>query len=80
MKSESGKLIMVFWCIFVFMVTSCEHSVANMSIMGVGLLNPGTASVSVGAYCLNLLLVTIGNIIGGAIFVALPYYIIAKEK
>ena len=51
-----------------------------MSIMGVGLLNPGTASVSVGAYCLNLLLVTIGNIIGGAIFVALPYYIIAKEK
>lgn len=80
MKSESGKLIMVFWCIFVFMVTSCEHSVANMSIMGVGLLNPGTASVSVGGYCLNLLLVTIGNIIGGAVFVALPYYIIAKEK
>ena len=78
--NDSAKLIMVFWCIFVFMICSCEHSVANMSIMGVGLLNPGTTSVSVGGYFLNLLIVTIGNLIGGAVFVAVPYYLIAKKK
>ena len=80
LKNEAAKLIMVFWCIFVFMICSCEHRVANMSIMGVGLLNPGTTSVSVGGYFLNLLIVTIGNLIGGAVFVAVPYYLIAKKK
>ena len=80
LKNEVAKLIMVFWCIMVFMICSCEHSIANMSIMGVGLLNPGSAAVSVGGYVLNLVVVTIGNIIGGAVFVALPYYLISKKK
>lgn len=80
LKNEVAKLIMVFWCIFVFMVTSCEHSVANMSIMGVGLLNPGDAAVSIGGYFLNLLVVTLGNMVGAILFVAVPYYVISKEK
>lgn len=80
MKSESGKLIMVFWCIFVFMMTSCEHSVANMSILAIGLLNKGTAAVSMGGYFYNISIVTIGNMIGGIVGVALPYYLIAKEN
>lgn len=80
LKNEAAKLIMVFWCIFVFMVTSCEHSVANMSIMGVGLLNAGEAAVSIGGYFLNLLIVTLGNMVGGVLFVAVPYYMISKEK
>ena len=41
MKSEAGKLIMIFWCIFVFMVCGFEHSIANMSILGVGVANGG---------------------------------------
>lgn len=77
MKSESGKLIMVFWCILVFMICGFEHSIANMSIEGVALMNGG---ITVGQYIYSLALATVGNIIGGAVFVAVPYHLIAKEK
>lgn len=77
LKSESGKLIMVFWCILVFMVCGFEHSIANMTIMAVGMMN---SAVSIGGYCYNLFFVTLGNMVGGIVFVALPYYMIAKNK
>lgn len=77
MKSESGKLIMIFWCIFVFMVSGFEHSIANMSVIGVAAVN---GLVGIGEYCYNILLATIGNMIGAIVFVALPYHIISKEK
>lgn len=77
MKTESGKLIMVFWCILVFMVCGFEHSVADMSIVGVALANGG---VSVAQYIYIVLVATLGNLVGGVCFVALPYHIISKEK
>lgn len=77
LTTESGKLIMIFWCIFVFMVCGFEHSVANMSIEGVALFN---GDISLSSYAYSVGLASIGNIIGGAVFVALPYHIISKEK
>lgn len=80
MKTESGKLIMIFWCIYVFVVCGFEHSVANMTIMASGLLDPnGVAGLSIGGYVFNLVIVTIGNMIGGILFVAWPYYMIQKK-
>ena len=32
LKSESGKLIMIFWCLFAFITAGFEHSIANMTI------------------------------------------------
>ena len=81
MKTESGKLIMIFWCIYIFMACGFEHSIANMSVMAVGLLNgAGVEGVSIAGYFHNLLWVTLGNVAGGALLVAFPYYIIQKEK
>lgn len=77
MKSESGKLIMIFWCVFMFMVCGFEHSIANMSIEGVALFN---GDINAGSYFYSILLATLGNVIGGAFFLALPYHIISKEK
>ena len=77
MKSESGKLIMIFWCIFVFMVCGFEHSIANMSSIGVSLI---TGKVGIGAYFYNVIIVTLGNMVGGVLGVALPYHLISKEK
>lgn len=77
MKTESGKLIMIFWCIFVFMVCGFEHSIANMSIVGVAVAN---GSVSVGQYFYSILMATVGNMVGGVCFVALPYHLISKDK
>ena len=77
--SDAGKLIMIFWCLFAFITTGFEHSIANMTLMTVALLNPAEQAVSVGGYFYNLLFVTLGNIIGGAVFVAVPYYVASRK-
>lgn len=79
MKSESGKLIMVVWCILIFMLCGFEHSVANMSIIGETLLHGKAAGVTVLLYLKSLLFVSVGNMVGGVCFVALPYAVIARE-
>lgn len=78
MKSESGKLIMVVWCILIFMCCGFEHSVANMSILPIALLS-GAEGVTVGGMVYNLVLVSLGNFIGGFAGVALPYWFISKQ-
>lgn len=80
MKSESGKLIMIFWCLFAFITTGYEHSIANMTLLTVGLLKPMGAAVSLGGYFYNLSIVTLGNIVGAILFLTIPYYTISKEK
>lgn len=79
-KSESGKLIMVFWCLFAFITSGFEHSVANMTLLTVSLFAPFDATISMSGYFYNIFVVTLGNMVGGILFVALPYYMISKQK
>ena len=79
-KSESGKLIMVFWCLYCFITCGFEHSVANMTLLTVGLLAPGTAAVSLGGYFYNIIVVSLGNMAGAILFLALPYCLISRQK
>ena len=37
-------------------------------------------AVTIGGWVYNLGIVTLGNMVGGIIFVALPYYIVAIKK
>ncbi|WP_238907398.1 formate/nitrite transporter family protein [Clostridium sp. YIM B02506] len=79
MKEETGKLIMIFWCLFAFITTGFEHSVANMTLLSIGLFIPHTTAVSLSGFIYNLSFVTLGNMIGGALVLAIPYYLISKE-
>lgn len=78
-KTESGKLIMIFWCLLAFITTGFEHSVANMTLLSFALMNPMGTSVTIAGWFYNLGLVTLGNMIGGIIFVGLPYFIGQKD-
>ncbi len=80
LKSEGAKIAMNFCCVATFVTCGFEHSVANMTFLTIGLMNPMEATVSIGGFFYNLLIVTAGNMVGGILFVALPYYLIAKEK
>lgn len=80
MKEEVGKLIMIFWCLFVFITAGFEHSVANMTLMSIGLFVPHGNAITLGGFIYNLGFVSLGNIIGGALLLAVPYYLISKEK
>ena len=78
-SSDAGKLIMIFWCLFAFITTGFEHSIANMTLFTVALLEPSGQAVSLGGACFNLILVTLGNIVGGALMVAVPYWIAGRK-
>ncbi len=80
LKSESGKFIMVFWCILAFVITGFEHSIANMTMLTAGLFGPANPAVTLGGYFYNILVVSLGNMIGGILFVAVPYYIMSRNN
>lgn len=79
-RSESAKLIMIFWCLFAFITSGFEHSIANMTLLTIGLLEPAGQAVSIGGYFYNLAVVTVGNMIGGIVFVALPYFAASRRS
>lgn len=74
MKSESGKLIMIFWCLFAFITPGFEHSIANMTIFAMSLFQPHPDSISIAGMISNLIPVTLGNIIGGAVMLGGSYF------
>lgn len=84
-ESVGGKIAAMFFPVMLFVLCGFEHSVANMFYVPAGMfmaefngvVGPSLAGFLVG----NLLPVTIGNIIGGAIFVGGGYYLaLAKRK
>jgi nitrite transporter NirC len=72
-KSDTAKCIIIFWCLFAFIASGFEHSVANMTLFSVALLGAHPDTVTLGGMFYNLLWVTLGNVISGALFVAGGY-------
>jgi len=81
-----GKIFAIFFPIMAFVAIGFEHSVANMYFIPTGILLMNGAGISnvpgvdpnmlgwVNFLWRNLLPVTIGNIIGGAVFVGMSYW------
>lgn len=80
MKSEAAKLIMIFWCLFAFISSGFEHCVANMTLLSLGLLLPHNAEISLAGFGYNLTWVTLGNVVGGAVFVGMAYWFASLNK
>ncbi len=77
--NESAKLILIFWCLFAFIGSGFEHSVANMTLIGTTLFLPGSSfSDALRGLGANLIPVTLGNIVGGAVFIGAAYWYIAS--
>lgn len=77
MKSETGKLIIMFWCIFAFVIAGFEHSIANMGIFSITYFASG--DVSLPLVFRNLFWVTLGNMVGGGVLLALPLKFMSME-
>jgi formate/nitrite transporter len=92
-KDIAGKLLAVFFPVWLFVASGFEHSIANMYYIPAGILakrNPvwvaeafrlGVAQESLDALNIgsfltkNLIPVTLGNIVGGALFVGVSYWL-----
>jgi nitrite transporter NirC len=71
-KSDGAKLTLIFWCLLAFIGSGFEHVVANMTVFSLGLFDdvPGA---TFGAFAVNLLLVGLGNLVGGGLIVGAGY-------
>ena len=78
LKSETGKFLMIVMCISAFVFSGFEHCIANMGIFVISLnLVDG---VSVGLMLKSMLIVTIGNMVGGALLLAWPLRKMSADK
>ena len=75
-RSVADKILAIIFPISAFVACGFEHSVANMYFLPVGMLltAAGDAPIAVGGAVGNLVFVTIGNILGGTVLVALVYW------
>jgi formate transporter len=75
-RSVADKILAILFPISAFVACGFEHSVANMYFLPIGIaLAAGSATpLSIMAALSQLALVTIGNILGGTLLVALVYW------
>jgi nitrite transporter NirC len=79
LASESARMIAIAWCLFAFVASGYEHSIANMTVFGVALLSNHPEGVTWAGAAWNLIWVTAGNTVAGALFMALMPWTAARE-
>ena len=86
-RSVTDKVLAVVFPISAFVAAGFEHSVANMYFISLGIFLRDTVSASVdvstldwGGFVTNLVPVTLGNIVGGSVMVALVYHTIYHRE
>ncbi len=84
-KTVTDKIIAIIFPITGFVAAGFEHSVANMYfypvtllIQNFSVLEAGPNLITILDFMKNLLLVIIGNLIGGSVFVGLVYHLIYR--
>lgn len=78
-RSVTDKVLAVVFPIAAFVGLGFEHSVANMYVIPVAML-ADLVPDNISAFAMNLAVVTLGNIIGGAVLVALVYWLIYRRS
>ena len=76
-KSDTAKLIVLFWVLLAFIASGFEHSVANMTIFALAVMH---SDATWGDLTHNLLYTVPGNVVGGAVVVAAGYLLSATPK
>lgn len=79
-KEDIAKLVLIWWMLFAFIASGYEHSVANMTVLGLALALPHPETVTIEGWFQNMIPVTLGNIVGGVVFLACAYWLISPVK
>lgn len=77
--SVAGKILAIFWPITTFVALGFEHSVANMFLIPHGMLLGADVTLAQ-MMTNNIIPVTIGNVIGAAVFVAGVHWLAYGKK
>jgi formate transporter len=75
----ASKVLAIVFPISAFVALGFEHSVANMYLIPIAWL-AGTETITWAGFVGNLVPVTLGNIVGGGVFVAAVYWLIYLRR
>jgi formate/nitrite transporter FocA (FNT family) len=77
-RGVADKILAILLPISAFVACGFEHSVANMFLLPVGMMLTATSAAPIGMSQVfsNLFFVTVGNIAGGTLLVALVYWFV----
>ncbi|MFC7680422.1 formate/nitrite transporter family protein [Paenibacillus sp. GCM10028914] len=78
LKGDGPKLFAMMLFVFCFFISGYEHSIANMCTFAIALVVNHPDTITLGGVWYNLVPVTIGNLIGGTIFMAFMYNYVNK--
>jgi nitrite transporter NirC len=79
MTNDTAKCIAIFWCLYAFIASGFEHSIANMTIFAIALFAEHPPTVTWAGMGWNLLWVSLGNIVSGAGIVGVGYWAASRE-
>jgi nitrite transporter NirC len=69
-KSDGAKLAVLWWALLAFIGSGFEHSVANMTLFGIGIFQGDATWAMLGR---NLVWTIPGNVVGGGLIVGVGY-------
>ena len=73
--NDAAKVLLICWCLFAFVGSGFEHSIANQSVLGMALFLPHGSEITWFGMVWNQFWVVLGNVIGGAVFVGGAYWL-----
>lgn len=78
LQDEVAKILVIFACVMVFITSGFEHVVANMTTFSLGMLDgvPGATALE---FARNVLLVGLGNLVGGGLLVGAANVVTARR-
>ena len=81
----AGKFFGIWFPIMAFVSSGFEHSVANMYFIPAGILTAGVTNTAttvtwINMWTVNLIPVTLGNIVGGMFFVGVLYWVAFRKE
>jgi nitrite transporter NirC len=79
-KGDGTKIGLILLTVFMFFISGYEHSIANMVYFAVTIAQSGYEVITLSDAIKNLIPVTIGNIIGGSVFVGMLYTYLARGQ
>ncbi|MDO5118558.1 MAG: formate/nitrite transporter family protein [Coriobacteriales bacterium] len=74
-KTVVDKFLAAAMPVMGFVACGFEHCIANMFFLPYGLMLSGGSAVTMGAICVNILVVTLGNMVGGALLLGGAYWL-----
>lgn len=78
MKHDGAKIFAMIMCVFGFFVSGFEHSIANMGAFSIALFLDLPDTITLAGMIRNIIMATLGNIVGGGLFMGVLYYYLNK--